>query len=178
MRPHAAAATAQEQVLRPSKRTWILVLLISAAFVAIGVLILRGPLSSSDRSWAWASSAFFGLGIVISIAQLVPGSSFLRLTPTGITIRTMWRSTFYRWSDIERFGVTRRVPGGHQHMVGMDFAAEYPAGDKARGLMSVNRQVLGFDGALPDNYGWDHAELAEHLNRLRAQYVATRAEAR
>lgn len=177
MSAHAGAATAQEQVLYPSRRTWVLVLLISAGFVAIGVLILRGPLSSSDRTWAWASSAFFGLGVVISIAQLVPGSSFLRLTPDGITVRSMWRSVFYRWSDIERFGVTRRVPGGHQHLVGMDFAAEYPIGDKERGLMSVNRQVLGFDGALPDNYGWDRAELAAHLNRLRAQYVAARAEA-
>jgi hypothetical protein len=30
--------------------------------------------------------------------------------------------------------------------------------------------MTGFEAALPDNYGWDYAELATHLNALKQRY--------
>ena len=163
------------ETYHPRKRTWALVFLVSAVFFGIGFLIISDPGASSDRFWAHVCSAFFGLCALVSLIQFVPGSSFLRLTPEGLTVRTMWRSQFYRWSDIERFGVAEFGGGfGKRHrMVGLELSTSHSPSGKAQTLMSINRSLTGFGGALPDNYGWDYAELAAHLNTLRARYVGS-----
>lgn len=159
--PDMAAAEPVE-ILRPRKIRWVLVLLISAGFVAIGIAVIRSPSAATEPFMAYGSLIFFGIGVVIAIVQLLPGSSFLRLSPEGFTIRAMWRDTFYRWSDIERFGVAR------QGMVGVSFSQGYP---QARGLRSMMRSLSGFDGALPDNYGWDCARLAAYLESWKGRWA-------
>jgi hypothetical protein len=83
----------------------------------------------------------------------------------------MWRTSFYRWSDIERFGVAEWSSSHARHrMVGFDFSESFPERGKATTLKSLNRGMTGFEAALPDNYGWDYAELATHLNELKQRY--------
>lgn len=170
--------TVSDETLRPRKGKWALMLLLCTAFVGGGFLMVSRPDSSSEKFWGYAGIAFFGLGIVIAIIQFIPGSSFLRLSSDGITVRTMWRSTSYRWSDIERFGVAEfttshgGIPQRHR-LVGLDFSASYPRRDRAQTVKSINRSFTGFEGALPDNYGWDYGELAAHLNRLKQEYVSS-----
>jgi hypothetical protein len=164
------------EVLRPRKAKWALVLLLSVTFVAVGLLMLRDPDARDDRVWAYVSVTFFGLGVLVSLLQFVPGSSFLRLTPQGLTVRTMWRTKFYRWADIERFGVAEFTTshGGFRQrhrLVGFDIAPTYPRGGAAEALMSFNRNRTGFQAALPDNYGRPHADLAAYLNTLKARYA-------
>lgn len=165
----------QDETFRPRKGKWALVLLGSGAFVAGSLLIVSHPESPDERFWGYAGIVFFGLCGVVSFMQLLPGSSYLRLNRDGITICTMWRITFYRWSDIERFGVAEfttlhgGIPQKHR-MVGMDFSASFPHRERARAVKSMNRTLTGFEGALPDNYGWDYTELAEHLTQLKEQY--------
>lgn len=166
------AARAQDEILRPRKGKWALVLLGSAGFVAGGIWMARSAGSSSDRFWGYFCVAFFGLCLVASLVQFIPGSSFLRLGSEGIAVRVMWRTTLYRWADIERFGVAEFNASHATHrMVGLDFSSTYPHRDSAQTLKKMNRRMTGFEAALPDNYGWDYAELAAHLNRLREQYV-------
>ena len=156
-----------DEVFRPGKGKWVLVFLVSAAFVAIGFWTLPDPGTSSDRFWTYGGIVFFGIGVLVSLIQFVPGSSFLRLTSDGITVRIMWRTTSYRWSDIERFGVTSH------RLIGLDFSASYPERDKFRTALKLCRLLSGFEGALPDNYGWNLAELAAYLNTLRARYAGS-----
>ena len=164
------------EVLHPRKLKWVLVLLGSAAFVAIGVALGRDP-DVQPRFMVYLTIGFFGLCGLAALLQLIPGSSYLRLAPEGLTIRTMWRDTFYRWSDIERFGVggfaTRHGPFRQRHrMIGIDFVPGYQHGGIARQLMRVSSGIAGFQGALPDNYGRDYEELAAYLNQLKARYGA------
>ena len=156
-----------DEVFRPGKRKWALVFLICAVFVAIGFWTRGDPGTSSDRFWTDGGIVFFGIGILVSLIQFVPGSSFLRLTSDGITVRVMWRTTSYRWADIERFGVS------YQGMIGLDFSSSYPERDRFPTLRKICRWSSGFDGALPDNYGWSLAELAAYLNSMRARYTAS-----
>ena len=166
------SSATQDEILRPGKGRWALVLLGSAAFVGIGCWMAID--SPKDRFWAYTGIGFFGLCAVIALIQFIPGSSFLRIRADGITIRSLWRTTFYRWSDIERFGATEFTTGGaRQRMVGLDFSATYPHRDRAQTIKKFNRALTGFEGALPDNYGWDYVELAAHLNRLRDQYLSS-----
>ena len=168
----------KDEILRPRKGTWALVLLISAAFVPIGFLMVRDPASSRERFLAYGGIVFFGLCAAVALIQFIPGSSFLRISSDGITVRSMWRTTFYRWSDIERFGVAELSTGHRQLLVGLDFSASYPHRDRAQTVKRINRTLTGFEGALPDNYGRDCAELAAHLNQLREQYVNSPESAR
>ena len=167
----AMSSPRQDEILRPGKGKWAFVLLVGAVFVATGFWMVTD--SPQNRFWAYAGIAFFGLFVLVAFIQFIPGSSFLRLGADGITVRTMWRTTFYRWSDIQRFGVATMSLGARQRFVGLDFSATYPHRDKAQTVKKINRALTGFEGALPDNYGWDYAELAAHLNRLREQYVSS-----
>jgi hypothetical protein len=163
-----------EEILRARKGKWVLVLMVCVAFVVAGWMVRLRSGELDAAWWSYGGIAFFGLGALVSILQLVPGSSFLRITPEGITVRTVWRARFFRWSDIERFGVAE-VSGGMPgtRVVGLDFSASSPWADKMPRLKDLSRKLSGFDGALPDNYGWEHAKLAAHLNELRAKYLGS-----
>jgi hypothetical protein len=167
---HAMPPSGQVEVLRPSNRKCALLFLTCAAFVIVGVVVVSRSHSTFDGFMGWSCIAFFGLGVATSLALLLPGSSFLRLSPEGMTVRSMWRTSFHRWSDIERFGV------GHSGgaLVCFDFAASYTGQESAR---AINRGLTGFDAALPDNYGRDHAELAAHINRWRERHAGARSPA-
>lgn len=157
-----------QEILRPRKRKWALVLLACATFVAIGLMMLRDP--NENRGLTLFFLGFFGLGGVVAVMQFVPGSSFLQLTPEGFTMRTMWRSQFYRWSDIEQFGIAEVHSGGQLHtLVGFDFSESYP-GEGMR-MRNLNRRLSGFEASLPDNYGWKHGDLAAHLNTLKSRFT-------
>lgn len=164
------------ETLRPRRLKWILVLLGSAAFVAIGLAMMRDP-DVQPRFMVYLTIGFFGLCGLAALLQLIPGSSYLRLSPEGLTIRTMWRDTTYQWKDIERFGVgefaTIHGPFRQRHrMIGIDFVPGYQRGGITLQLMRASSTVSGFQGALPDNYGRDYEELAGYLNQLKARYTS------
>src|SRR5262249_51735019 len=125
------------ETLHPGKTKWVMVLLISAGFVAIGIHQLRSPGGSAEPLMAWGATGFFGAGVLLAIAKFLPQSSFLRLSPAGLTARVMWRDVFYRWSDIERFGVAP------QSMIGLNFSATSPLREQARVLRRLNRALTG-----------------------------------
>ena len=161
-----------DQVLRPRKKKWTLMLLLSVGFVVGGLMMLHDP--HVDRFEGYLCVAFFGACAVAALVRFVPGSSFLRIDPEGLTVRTMWRNQSYRWSDIERFGVAEFYTAHgflqRHRMVGIDFSESYPQAGQGRTLKNMNRGCSGFEASLPDNYGWEYAELAEHLNTLKARY--------
>jgi hypothetical protein len=123
------------EIFRPHKRRWALVLLAALVFVAVGLVLLEDPDGAWERSLGYAVVGFFGLGVLVALAHMVPGSSFLVVGPAGITVRTLWRTASYRWSDLREFALG------------------------------------GFEACLPETYGWEHAALAEHLNRMRTRHA-------
>src|SRR6188768_275028 len=147
------AASDSDQILRPRKRKWALVFLACLAFVAIGSFMLRDPKEADNRPVTYFFLGFFGLGGLVSLIQFVPGSSFLRLSPEGLDVRTMWRTKVYRWSDIERFGVAEfsTVHGfarQRHRMIGIEFSPSYPEQNKGQTLRNMNRNLMGFEAAL------------------------------
>jgi hypothetical protein len=75
-------------------------LLISAAFVTTGVLILKDPKESPTI--AWLVMIFFGLGIPIFGWRFIR-PDVLTLTPDGISWRTMFRSARWTCDDVQNF---------------------------------------------------------------------------
>lgn len=145
-------------VFYPKRSTTVLLLMGSSAFVAIGIVLFL-----SGKWLGLAAAAFFSLGIPISVIQILPGSSYLRLEETGFTFCNLFRKTSIPWSDINEFTVvTPRKSGLSTHrMVGFDFVSSY---ERARLARHIAKGITGSEGALPDTYGKTAKGLAELMN--------------
>ena len=89
-------------LLRPKPTKWLLVALGSLAFVLIGIWMVR-----SRDMFGWLAIAFFGLCLAVSLICLLPKASYLRLTPDGFTMCSLFRAHTIRWEDVTGFGVGR-----------------------------------------------------------------------
>jgi hypothetical protein len=138
----------------------MLVLLgICAAFVAAGVFMLpTKPVAG------YGTIVFFGLGVLVALVHLLPGSSYLELGQGGFTLCNLFRKSFHRWEDIAEFFPLSIAPG--KLMVAVRYAPGYQAQATARKFAT---QLAGAEGALPDTYGMSAAELAALLNTVRAE---------
>ena len=61
------------------------------------------------------------------------------------------------------------IPQKHR-MVGMRFSPSCEGHRKHPRLRRFNEALLGYEAALPDNYGMKHQDLAQLLNRKKAEY--------
>ena len=159
--------TRDELTLTPSRRKQVLLLVVAALFVAIGVMMLaERRVSAADTGLAYAGIGFFAVCGLAFAVHLIPGSSYLKIRREGFEFRAFWRGAVLRWSDVEEFGVARFTA---HRMVGFRFSPSY---DRRRlaGLRRLNAELLGYEAALPDNYGMKHEELAALLNRKKAEY--------
>ncbi len=153
-------------VLTPSRLKSLLLPLVMAAIVFIGICgAMGGP---EDDAWVmWVLAGIGLVGFLYFTAKMIPGACYLRLSPEGLVICHMWRLTRYRWSDIAEVGVMKITDGeGTSRKVGLNFG---PALANPHGR---SKRTLGFETALPDNYGMDFEALADLLNQWRTRHSA------
>ncbi|PYJ03749.1 MAG: hypothetical protein DME25_11360 [Verrucomicrobia bacterium] len=150
--------------LYPKKSKTVLLFIVCLAFVAGGLWLGR----KGDKV-GWLCAGFFGLGIPVFLLQLHPKCSSLTVTEEGMEIRSLFRSSKVRWSDISDFGVSTLRQQGLpvNRMVGFNYSAAYQRASKAR---SVAKALAGFEGALPNTYGLRPEELAQLLAELHRQW--------
>ena len=148
--------------LRTTRKSMLLLLLGSGAFVVAGFFVL--PTHSAA---AYGAIAFFGLGVVVALIQLLPGSSYLELDERGFTTCTMFRKGFERWEDVGEF-FPLSLDARARTMVAYRYAPGYKPHPTARKLLIA---VAGAEAALPDTYGRPAKDLAELLNKIRAERV-------
>jgi len=121
-------------------------LLISLGFTVIGVwMIVEG-----EGIAAWFVASFFGLGLVVAVAQFWPAASYLKLTPKGFVCCTLFRRWSAEWGSVSEF---------HVGQVGND-----------------KRVVFKRSGAsgrkfLPDSYGQTPQQLADLMNDWRERGI-------
>ncbi|HEY3636351.1 MAG TPA: hypothetical protein VGK95_14975 [Caldimonas sp.] len=141
----------------------LLLLVGCAAFVAGGVFVLpTKPVA------AYAAIVFFGLGVVVALVNLLPGSSYLELEQRGFTMCTFFRKSFHRWEDVAAFFPLSVE--GTKPMVALRYAPSYQG---ARAIRRFATQLTGAEGALPDTYGMSAADLAALLNKVRVDQSQT-----
>jgi hypothetical protein len=113
----------------------------------------------------WIFVVFFGGGALIFAVNLLPGSSYLKVSPDGITYSTLYKCRHYAWEDIDKFGV---MAVGMNRTVGMSFSSRYSGLERTRKAVAT---VSGYEGSLPDTYGMKAKELADMLNALKAKHA-------
>ena len=129
-----------------------------AIFVAVGIWM------GITGEWiGYPIAGFFGLGIVIFIVQLIPGSAYLRLDPEGFTFCSLYRRTTLPWSGIDGFHVVVMKQTGLKvhEMVGFNFIPSYDTSQLGRQLSNA---VAECEGGLPSTYGKSAEELAHIMN--------------
>jgi hypothetical protein len=154
------------RVLHPSRGKKIRLMLVSAAFVAVGLAMLK-----TNFLMAMLTIVFFGLGVVVSLVMLVPGCSQLELRADGFVVLHFWRRSSYAWTDIRQFDVLTLRQHGMQtyEMVAIDFTEGFPRHRIGRLLSST---LTGADGGLPDTYGLRASELAELMSQYQLAALA------
>lgn len=147
-----------------TKRSKMLLLfLLCSVFVAGGIWMIR-----DGHKEGWFVAGLFSLGIPVSLIQLLPNSSFLRVDEEGIEFAALFRKCRVKWSEISEFGVYSRESIGIGKTVGINYS---PSFERYRRMRAANKALLGFEGALPDTYGLPAAELASLLASYHAQRV-------
>src|SRR5438128_1257000 len=91
----------QEVTLRPSKVKWGCILVFCAGGAGIGAIM---AVKDKDPH-GWVVLVVLGLLAVFPLLHLFSGKSYLRLTATGIEVRSLFRSYGAVWSDIGNIGV-------------------------------------------------------------------------
>jgi hypothetical protein len=143
--------------LQRSRAKWIGLLLIFIAFTAGGVWMV----ASGD--WrGWLGLVFFGLGILISVLNLLPGASALTLDKNGFKASSMFRGHETAWRDASGFTEFKLGPLGAATMVVYDDAKA-----KGRAVAGANVALSGRNSGLPDTYGLSAAELVTLMTRWR-----------
>lgn len=142
----------------PKKTKILLNLFISAIFVAAGITMIN-----ENALLAWATIIFFGIAIIIFIIVLLPNSSYLRLSAQGFEIRTLYRTSFMEWNDVEDFGV------GHIRLKKM-VILKLNSNNMLSKTAKVAKMLTGMEGALPDTYGMSADELSRILSEWKMKY--------
>lgn len=144
-------------VLHPSRTKSVALLGGSLLFVLCGIWLREeGPVA------AWLTIVLFGLAAVVFSVNLLPGSSYLKLTSEGFEQRVLFRTHEEAWKDIQHFEAYRN-PTSSSRLVGYVYDPDCAstAGGAAR---KISRSLVGLDGALPDTYGMSADELAALMN--------------
>ena len=143
--------------LRSSRKKMLVRLIASLAIVAAGFWLLP-----EEPSTGYSGIVFGGICAVVFCIQLLPNSSYLRLTPEGFTTCTLFRCHTVPWRHVRTFGVGRIWL---KKVVGWDPAVELS------GVVRATKFIAGYASALPDTYGLTAEELVTLLNRLRDEYA-------
>ena len=141
--------------LYPSKIKWVLVILVSIGFFALGIYTIESD--DTGILLGQVICVMFSLVILWSTLTLWPGSSWLKLGPDGIRNKVMFRKFHYRWSDINRFEITVVQHGTGLSKSKTEFVSFW---------MNHDEQMR----SLSDCYGKKAEELMEILESYRNRY--------
>jgi hypothetical protein len=131
----------EETVILGARWKSALPLLISLAFVALGLSLSHGP-AAKHVIVGWLTVLFFGFCFLTGVLQLMRPTR-LRMTPQGFTIEMFpWRPRTVSWGDVDEFFLwTRR---------GAKLVAfSYVPGRAPDGLITRANRAVGAEGALP-----------------------------
>jgi hypothetical protein len=146
----------QQLILRPSKLKIVFMLLLSLLFVAGGIVSL-----DKDSMMGWVIIIFFGLCALVFILQLLPNTSYLKLTEEGFEVRSLFRSNMTKWSEVKGF---RTGYISVNKTVTFDYTKNHT---KQQNGKKLAKALAGTEGALPDTYGMKASELARLMNEWK-----------
>jgi len=128
----------------------LIFLLLSSAFVVIGILILQDEFLKG-----LLIILLFGLGVIIFLLQLHPASSHLKLTQDGFEVKMLFRSSFTKWTHVKDF--EKGVMNGNK-MIFFDYTSKHK---KWKNGKKTAKFLSGKEGAMQSIYKISTDELVK-----------------
>ena len=140
-----------------------------------GLIVLATAIYGKELLWKLASNygwwLFVGVMILITIAG--PFQHYIKITPTGLTIRTPRRTEFYTWNEMRDIRLSSStgmdlmsVPIVSAPLVVFNLTEDSPRRNIFR---KVARAVLNYDVSFMATYKIAPADLVELLKRRQQQ---------
>ena len=150
-------------VLTGSKSKALLLLLGSAAFVAIGaVMVAKG------EQMGWWGVIFFGLCLLVSLYMLTPNAVRLQIDKNGVEMKTFFKPMKLGWGDVNGFYVDHiRTGYSKTKFIGISFSESYRKHRAGRQFASA---LTGMEGALPNHFNRSAEEICELLNSSKRKW--------
>jgi hypothetical protein len=150
-------------VLTGNKSRAVLLLLGSAAFVAIGVVMV-----ANGNELGWWGVIFFGLCLLVSLYMLTPNAVRLQIDKNGVEMKTFFKPMKLEWGDVNRFYVDYIRTGlSKTKVIGIEFSESYR---KLRAGRQFSSALTGMEGALPDHFNRPAEEVCELLNESKRRW--------
>lgn len=147
--------------LYPSRRKWLLVLLVGVLFTAVGIwMILAG-----NRS-GWFTLEVFAIVAIVAAVTFLPGAAALTLDRNGFEVASLFRFHRSRWQEVSGFEFVPIWPTSQKLVAYDDIRAA------TRTLAAMNIAIADHNSALPNTYGLAGDDLARLLTQWRARAVA------
>ena len=148
----------EPKIFRPNKFKSSILFLGCSAFVAIGIFIL-----DKDPLIGWSSIIFFGLGAIVSLIQFYPNASYLKLTDEGFEVKSLFRSSFTKWTDVRDFRAGQ-IRG--TQMIFFDYTDKHKKWNKGK---KVAKFLSGKEGAVQSSYNIKTKELLDLMKAYKVQ---------
>jgi len=149
-------------IIRSSRMTAALMLLIDVGFVAIGVMMARDPEESAII--AYLIAGFFALGIPIFVWRVIRPDT-MTLTKDGITWQGMFKTDHWPWTEVQDFRAYKPASRTIAKHVGFDFTD---------GNDPATTKWMGVGGSFGTGWELSAVDLADLLNKARAMWLRTR----
>ena len=146
----------EPQIFRPNKLKNSILFLGCSVFVAIGIFIL-----DKDPKIGWGCIIFFGLGIIVSLIQFYPNSTYLKLTDKGFEVKGLFRSSFTKWTDIKDF---RQGQIKGNKMIFFDYTDKHKKWNDGK---KVAKFLSGKEGAIQSSYNISTDKLIELMTKYK-----------
>lgn len=157
------------QILKLSRKEVLSFLTISVCFAAVFIYMIVTGFQSWLIFLVLINAVLFPLGCIFLLFH----TPCLIIKPEGFIVKTFFfQRKMYRWADIQRFEVASRgglTPGSVavSRLVGFCFSEGYAKNP----LREFTRWANGCDAIIPFHYGMDPKEMANLLNKKRAEYL-------
>lgn len=165
--------------LKSSPLRFVGMLLASSVFTVVYAIALKNGILSG---WLWLGIVLPGLGIPLSIINMLPNSNYLLLTPEGFTRKSSFKSTFFKWSDVKGFNISQiPIPNIFSILRGTGKFVTFELSDTYTNTKLVTPRtmiegiagsdIIGADVALESGYGMKLQDLCNLMNEWRERYV-------
>lgn len=137
--------------LRPGKIKNIILILISIAFIGMGISLIE------KNIWIAILTIFlFGISFIIFSINLIPNTSYLKISEQGLEMKSLFRKTFIPWQVVSDF-TTKQIFLNKIVMFNID-----------ENFLRISK-LKSKQGAFPDTYGMSAKKLAALLNDYKSQ---------
>lgn len=121
-----------------------------------------------EQIWRIVGVAFFGLGFVVCLYTILPGTVQLKIDRSGVEMKTLFKPVKLSWSDVDEFYIAYARTGlTSVKMIGIRYSESY---SKQRAGRKIAAGLTGMEGALPNQFSRSAEEICDVLNSYKRKY--------